>query len=288
MGSSFHLLLIVAGFLGALGLGMVWMSFFSVRWGPWDAERIESLIKQAREDKVYLALLPVPEPWKPALIGMVGLVIGLGVGGGMGYVQWIAVRESNLLAARGVVTVAQIEDLSAHTSSKGRSSYSMKYLFYPQAGTAGAEAVKVSENISGRYYYSKEVGDVIEVIYVPEEPTIARVRELYHKGEIFVFPSILGGFIALVSLLVAWANALEYGHAVRLKAEGIAGESRIVDLYFEKGRKSKQSYYMAYELPNRVVVCHWIRHDLYKQLKIGDSVSLLYVPDDPRIYRLQD
>ncbi len=47
----------------------------------------------------------------------------------------------------------------------------------------------------------------------------------------------------------------------------------------------KINHYVVYKLSPNMKICHLIEGRLYRRLKVGDSVRVRFLPDDPRIFR---
>ncbi len=267
---------------------LIWaVSYSASQRNKFTSARWAGLIKEAEKHKVYLPINPVSTPGIAVLWGFVAMAVALFSGGYGGYFQWKAVREADLLARLGVTAQAQVISHRVQQGSKGSKSYYVKYTFFPRSGEISSGEVTKEESVSSDYYASVNPGDEIQIIYVPEEPGVSQIMALYHKGSFTVWPGIIGGVIALIALMLAWGQQMEYGRAMRLEQEGIEGQSTVKDLYFETGSKGARTYYVAYELPNRMVIRHSVNEGLYKRLRLGDPIPLRYVPDEPAIFRPQ-
>ncbi len=130
-----------------------------------------------------------------------------------------------------------------------------------------------------------EQRELAEVVYVPENPEIFRLRAHYQPGSVNTDPGVFGGSIALIFLVLSWGFNMEYDRAVRLQQEGVRASCQVLNLYEMRGPKGGESYYVVYRLPNHWGICHFISKEQYRRLRMGESFTVRYVPDDPRIFR---
>ncbi len=243
--------------------------------------------------KIYLLLRPAMTIrdamlWMvvAVLVGMMSLGIGIHV---LGRMVW----EDDLLNTQSVVTDGQIKERWSVHNSKGGATYYVVYTFVPTVGSYLPPLIEKRETVSWEFYDLQDVGDSIQIIYVPDRPQISRIQALYPQKQPRFWPSILGGDVQFWPLLVGIVGALiaglfagvykvEYDHAVRLEREGVGVKAELLDLFVDKGGKT---CYVAYAIPGKRAVRHSVSRQLYERLQVGDSLTVWYVPRDPRIFR---
>ncbi len=60
----------------------------------------------------------------------------------------------------------------------------------------------------------------------------------------------------------------------------------VLDL-FATSDENSTTHYVAYTLPDGQKVRHGIKPAIYRQLQVNDLVRLVYLPDDPKVFRLE-
>jgi hypothetical protein len=182
-----------------------------------------------------------------------------------------------------VVVQGIITKKSVYHASKGGNSYYISYAFT----TNENHASRISDTMRVTYWFYSSVdqGGPLAILYVRGEPEIHRVQKLYTLGDFSPLPGLVGGGVILVALFFIWMLIREFDRAWRLDRAGVVGQAWIMDLLVETSDKGRLTYYVVYEVPQAFVVRHTIGRDRYDQLKVGLTVPVRYVPDDPRIFR---
>jgi len=194
------------------------------------------------------------------------------------------VRQVQLLESEGVVTTAPVTDKSISESDDSRTYYVHYSLVAPVESQP--QQFQHKERVSKSFYDRVEQGSKIEVVYVRSDPSIARIRALYVPGKIEYWYLLGLGGGGLVSWSIACLALGQHRRARRLDEEGMPITVSVLDLY-EKADSEGTSYYVAYELPDVGPIRHTISRKRYAQLRVGDPIRLVYLPDRPKTFRVQ-
>ncbi|MBN1876444.1 MAG: hypothetical protein JXA33_19625, partial [Anaerolineae bacterium] len=151
----------------------------------------------------------------------------------------------------------------------------------PEAGT---QQVQRKESVPYEVFVRIAEGGQIEVIYARSDPKVVRAMAEYKPGRVNYLPGIIGGIVGIVDLLLTTAFFRGHRNAVRLDTEGIMATTTILDLY-ESSSSDSTTYYVAYTLPDGQQIRHTVLSRIYETLQIGDAVRIVYLMDNPRIFR---
>ena len=121
------------------------------------------------------------------------------------------------------------------------------------------------------------------MIYARRAPHIARIAAQYRPGKFTLWPILIATVGVSFLLLVPWMYQ-RYQNAKRLDAEGIWTTVTILDVY-EDADPDTPSYYVAYALPGGQTIRHVVSHRVFQQLQTSRVVRVLYLPDDPQVFR---
>ncbi len=207
------------------------------------------------------------------------LLVGAG-----GFFQYRNIRSARLLESEGVTVRATITEKYISTDDDGDETYYLTYTFNAQSPDAGSQQVKRKERVFYELFAQVEEGGRIDVTYARSDPKVAQIVANYIPGDVSYLPIFLGGIMGLVDVLLASAAYRRFQNAVRLDAEGIPATATVLDL-FATSDENSTTYYVAYTLPDGQQIRHSIRPALYKQLHVGDPIQLVYLPDNPRLFR---
>jgi len=207
------------------------------------------------------------------------LLVGAG-----GFFQYRNIRSARLLESEGVTVRATITEKYISTDDDGDETYYLTYTFSAQSPDAGSQQVKRKERVFYELFAQVEEGGRIDVTYARSDPKVAQIVANYIPGDVSYLPIFLGGIMGLVDVLLASAAYRRFQNAVRLDAEGIPATATVLDL-FATSDENSTTYYVAYTLPDGQQIRHSIRPALYKQLHVGDPIQLVYLPDNPRLFR---
>ncbi|MGC9397092.1 MAG: DUF3592 domain-containing protein [Anaerolineae bacterium] len=215
------------------------------------------------------------------LIFAFSLLLSCGVGG---FFQVRAIRESALLEDEGVVTTATVVEKHISEDDDGDETYYVTYAFGASSPEAGTQRVQRKESVPYEIFAQFREGGKVEIIYAPSDPKVAHVMAKYEPGRVSYLPGIIGGIVGLVDLLLLIAFYRRYQNAVRLDTEGLVTTTTVLDLYESSGSDST-TYYVAYTLPDGQQIRHSVGQKIYKTLHVGDAVKIVYLSDNPRIFR---
>ncbi len=209
------------------------------------------------------------------------VLVSFGVGG---FFQFRVSRAARLLEGEGVVVAATVAARSISENDDGDETYYVTYTFNAQAANGESLPVKRKESVPYALFARVEDGGRIEVIYARSDPTVARMMANYTPGKVSYLPIFVGGIMGLVGLLLATGFYRYYQNAARLDAEGFPISVTILDL-FETWDSDSTTYYIAYILPDGQKIRHTVRSAVYQRLHVGDSIRIVYLPDNPKIFR---
>ncbi|HOU11743.1 MAG TPA: hypothetical protein PKZ84_01380 [Anaerolineae bacterium] len=209
-------------------------------------------------------------------------VFSFGVGG---FAQYRAIRNARLLQNEGVITQALVTDKRITEDDDGNETCYVSYAFDAPLPDGGARRVQRRETVSYLIFDQVEEGGRIEIIYARSDPTAAQIKANYKPGKVSYLPLLIGSLIGLATALLALPFYRRLQNAVRLDAEGVPITATVLDLFASSGDADSAMYYVAYALPDGQRIRHTISAQTYKQLHVGDSIQLVYLPDNPRIFR---
>ncbi len=227
------------------------------------------------------------EPVLPKIFPVIGIMVFLVIVARAvavaGYWQWCAIREADLLRTQGVVVQGVITEKHVHVGAKGARTYYISYAFIPRE----IPSSEISDflSVSPWFYSSVEQGNPLDILYVHSDPWIHRVQMFYTLGDFSPSGGIICSVVVLVALFFIWILIREYDRSARLDREGVEGSAWVTDLSTETDAKGQTTCYVVYEIAQSFTVRHTISKDMYGRLKVGMSVPVRYVPNDPRIFR---
>ncbi|MBN2004188.1 MAG: hypothetical protein JXA21_12600 [Anaerolineae bacterium] len=271
--------------LAVLVVGLSWARKFQ------NAGGVEALRQKLQESKiptkVYPAVSPTPKPrtalgCSVILVMLMIAAIAVGV-----FVQQKEAREVRLLEREGVVAVATVGDKKIE---HGSDNDEIPYIYYTfRAVTADGATREYGQwkSVRSSFYNQTDIGATLEVVYVPGSPNINRLRDLYTPGKMQYWGVLIAAGIALPCLALGAGQLNRYRHARRLDAEGMQAITRIMEHYTEEDSDGN-TYYIIYELPGMGPVRQATTRNFQARHPVGSSVQLLYLPDNPLIFRLED
>ncbi len=215
------------------------------------------------------------------LILALSALAAFGVGG---FFQYRAIRSARLLESEGVTTRATVTEKRISEDDDGDETYYVTYTFVPELAEGGAQSAKRKESVPYEIFTQVEERGRIDVIYARSDPKVAQIIANYTPGKVSYLPILLGGIFGLVEMLLGAAFYRRFQNAMRLDGEGLATSTTILDL-FATSDSDNTSYYVAYTLPDGQKIRHSVGARTYKQLRVGDVVRLVYLPDNPKIFR---
>lgn len=239
---------------------------------------------EAHPARAFQAVTPVSSTATArtaSLIFAFSLLLTCGVAG---FFQVHAIRETQLLGAEGVVTAATVVEKKITEDDDGDETYYVTYTFNVSSPEAGMQQVQRKESVPYEVFVYVAAGGQIEVIYARSDPQVVRVTAKYKPGRVNYLPGIIGGIVGIVVFLLTTTFFRGYRNAVRLDTEGIMATTTILDLY-ESSDSDSTSYYVAYTLPDGQQIRHSVLSRVYKTLHVGDAVRIVYLMENPGIFR---
>lgn len=204
------------------------------------------------------------------------LCFGLG-----GFLQYRTIRNARLLESEGVTTRATVTGKRISEDDDGDETYYVAYRF-----DAGSQPVRREESVPYAVFARAEEGGKIDVIYARSDPKVAQILADYTPGEVSYLSILIGGVMGVICALLAIPLRRRFRAALALDAEGVLTTTAVLDL-FTASDSDGTTHYVAYTLPDGQKVRHGVKPAIYKQLHVGDLLRLVYLPDDPKVFRVE-
>ncbi|MBN1580521.1 MAG: DUF3592 domain-containing protein [Anaerolineae bacterium] len=213
------------------------------------------------------------------ILGAIAVVlIGVGI-----FFQVREVNRVRLLEREGVVTTATVSGREISESDEGSDTYYVSYTFRVVVDDRW-EQIDREESVSYDLYRQSEEGSDIQVVYAPSNPQIARIQAQYVPGRAEYWPIILSGALGLFCLLLVAVFRRQHQNATRLDAEGITTTVTLIDR-LESSDSDGTTYYLAYTVPGLGPIRQVVIKHTYDRLHNGDAIRLIYLLDNPQVFR---
>ncbi len=227
------------------------------------------------------------------------------------FIQLDEFRKARLYQSEGVIVAT--ESISKYSRCHDLvCTYSIDYTFVARPSDGGRR-YSDDEHVPRVFYNSVATGAPLQVIYLASSPDTNRLYALYVPGQSSYVGAIVGGLLFL-PLFVVWLwQTLDAQNARRLDNEGllvvsaVAGRCTQENLtarpnYYRAYRRSswknddvdrgpnyvfKNSYYIVYDLPGVGLVRSEVDKNTYDRMHDGSPIHLRYLPDNPRICRVE-
>lgn len=203
-----------------------------------------------------------------------------------GFLQYRAIRSARLLESEGISARATVTDTRISEDDDGDETYYVAYRFDAPSSDAGSQQVQREESVPYVVFAQAEEGGSIDIIYARSDPKVAQILANYMPGEVSYVSILVGGIMGVICALLAIPLHRRFQDAIRLDAEGVLTTTTVLDL-FAASDSDSTTHYVAYTLPDGQKVRHGIKPAIYKQLHVGDALRLVYLPDNPKVFRLE-
>jgi len=190
------------------------------------------------------------------------------------------------VVVRGVVTDLKI------SSPEDSPSYNVSYRFTaPRDG----EMITFEDQapISQELYRRLELGGGVDITYARSDPTISSV-----EAELQPIPFLAAALMVVIPLSIlaigAWfvvRSLLALKRFIRIRSDGQATKGMIIEEWEGRDQEGSTCYYVAYAFRDRTgeVFSNAEQSSMaYHKLKVGDTVNIRYLPDNPKIAKLAD
>jgi hypothetical protein len=242
-----------------------------------------------------------PEVQQPLNISVFSLVLALSFTliGALFLVLGVSghLRDSNTyrrLLEEGVVVQGSVQLLRMEEDDN-LTTYYVDYQFIaPIKGDP--TRIQGSQSVSSDFYRSLREGQTIQVRYAASDPDLSTLEAEFGPPNIIplLFFGGTGGLGTLVGLAMALYVFRNVHYLRRLRLHGRLTQAFIYDRWEYKDLEGLATYCIAYafkaDLPGRSVVIvsrAEQNKDIYDRYKVGDSVLVRYLPDNPNICRLE-
>jgi len=201
-----------------------------------------------------------------------------------GFFQYRAIRNARLLESEGVTTRATVTETHISEDDDGDETYYVTYSFAAQSPDTGSQQVKRKESVPYEVFRQAEADGRIDIIYAGSDPKVAHIMANYEPGRVRYVAILVGGILGVVDALLSVPLYRRFRNAVRLDGEGMPVTTEVLDL-FAMSDENDTTHYVAYTSPDGQKVRDSIKPAIYKQLHVGDLIKLVYLPDDPKVFR---
>jgi len=194
--------------------------------------------------------------------------------------------EYNRLTKEGISTTAIITGLNVDDSGDS-TSYLVYYQFRAPVN-GGLTRFENNESVSSGFYSSLWVEQKIEILYAASDPSISVIKSEFDSPSV-IFPLVfsgLGGLFVLIGLGLLYGSIRAQYHLRLLRSEGHQTMGFIIDRWRDKDSEGTTIYFIAYafkELGGQIISRAEQNHTLYQKYKIGDTISIRYLPYNPSI-----
>lgn len=204
-------------------------------------------------------------------------------------------QEYNLLRQEGLLATGTITELVIDDDGDS-TSYDVYYRFTAQVGGTG-RVLDQWQSVSKKEFESFRVGEQVQIIYAPSDPTISRLQAVFGPPDL-VLPLCFGGMGSLFTLI---GVALFLGSLRGLTTHGglvLRGkitEAVVFDKWTEEDADGDAVKIIGYAFRATKIdgllttIAHAeINPKAYHQLAIGDQALVRYQQDKPDICRLEN
>ncbi len=244
-----------------------------------------------------LARLQAPKPSQPPEASGCNLFFSLGwtlfsalflfLGVGM------YIRDSiayNRLSSEGLRAAAIITDLEIR-SGDDSDSYYVSYQFPAriQGDTANFQG---SDEISSAFFSRLEVGQTIEVLYWPADPSLSAVKAELRPASMTLLLCFggMGGLFTLIGLVMIFSSFMGIVNTIRLRLGGQVAKGTVFKKWTDTDSEGDTIYYVAYafkaEIPGKGIqlIPHAEQNKkTYDNVPVGGPLTVRYLPNDPQI-----
>lgn len=273
--------LLVAAFIGMAPL-IPFVAIRRVQRITRKSSDLRGSVQQASQKGMYSELTPVWKTGTAIFVQVVLLLLGVGLLCAAWFVCQRSLRDAQLLLNEGITTTARVADKYLY-SSEARNTYYVVYAFTAMGDgqrTDIRRKVEVREDVYNRLEY----GGSVEIIYARSAPNVTQIHALYTPGKVTFWPVILLGGSGLLCMSLSWFPNKKCRKARLLDREGVTTTTPLL-ARFEDSNDDGMSYYVAYHLPRIGTIRHTVAYRTFKRVNIGDSITVIYLPNDPRIFR---
>jgi len=237
--------------------------------------------------KSYPLVIPTPASGKTLGCSVILLFVMIaGIAIGM-FVQQLEISKAQQLQNQGVVVAATVSDKDVDRDSDDGDTYSIRYTFRAVGGDGAVGDYGRWESVTESFYDRTEVGTTVEVVYVSDAPHISLLRDFYTPGKVDYWGAVIGAGVAILCLALGAGQLNRHRYARRLDAEGVQTVTQIVD-HYSHADSDGTSYYIIYDLPGMGRVRQLASRNVQNRYPVGSTVRLLYLPDNPAIFRVEE
>lgn len=196
------------------------------------------------------------------------------------------------LSRQGISAQATVTWLETQESDDSTS----YYVYYEFIAHNVDAVVEDSDRISSALYSALKIEQKIEILYLPTHPTISAVLTEFGPpnsiGLLFVLG--IGGVFVLAGVGLLYAGGKTQKQLNQLRAEGLQTQGVLFERWTDKDSEGDTTYYVAFAfkpvnamMGAPVITRAEQNKKVYDKYRVGDSLSVRYLPSDPTICIVQ-
>lgn len=199
------------------------------------------------------------------------------------------------LHREGVLIQATITDLQNYRDDDSTS----YYVYYHFTGQINGDPTRFEgkDGVSSLLYQSLEVGQKIGVRYLASDPATNVIQAEFAMPS-SILPAILIAGVSILFILIGVVAVYQGVRTLldvkRLEVEGCATQAIIFDRWEGKDSEGDLAYFVAYAFKPasaqgqpRVITQAHQNSALHKNYRIGDAITVRYLPDKPSVCQVQ-
>lgn len=200
---------------------------------------------------------------------------------------WSSYLKGIRLQTEGVRVNAKIIDINMYDSCDDHGdcgpSYGISYRFTTSAGAQ----IEGEESIDSDTYLKTDIHDNWPIVYARTEPSIQQSVKAFRTPAQIIDDS-LGIIVDFSPYFIPLLITMIIYQRDRKRWQTFLRNSTLIDgvitrHWTETDSEGGIRYYCAYSFPNGTETCQQIcNKETHTQLKIGDTVTVRYLPSDPR------
>lgn len=197
-------------------------------------------------------------------------------------------QTADLLRTTGVTTEAVLIDRRMVEDSEGNAYYVTYRYRVPVKGDQ--MQLTHEESVDQESYQALTLESRVPVRYSATDPEVVRLADQSNSKKNFLTCfSLFGGGFVLIGLWLIYTGGREIHKAWLLGWRGKTATGRVTDCWTQTDSEGDTEYCVAFAFaePGRPeIISAEYNRQAYRTLQVGDPVQVRYVPDQPRICRL--
>jgi hypothetical protein len=186
------------------------------------------------------------------------------------------------VTVRGTITALEIDDSGDSTS------YYVSYQFTASLNGDPTQ-VNARESVSSSFYNDLETGQKIDVLYAASDPNLSALKAEFGPPNVWfslIFVG-MGSWFVLIGLGMMYSGVKTMSELNRLRFLGRQVQAIVFDRWQDRDSEGDVTYFVAYAFKvgpsQQIVTAAEQNSKLYQKYRIGDIVTVRYVPSQPTI-----